>query len=91
MKVLEVEFRAKVKFPSGRNGQGKNIERMLIDHPESPNRDYAMVWAPVNGSFELVVTHVRSGISVGVPRENVAWCRPSLSELLTAAKADVKK
>ena len=85
MNVLEVEFRQAVKFPTGKSGAGRKYERMLIDHPESPNMDYSIVWSRVGGSYELVVTHLRSGASIGVPRENVGCTRPSLSALLAAS------
>lgn len=88
MKVLEAQFRSPVKFPSAKQGVGKNVERILVDHPETPRKDYAIAWVPVNGSFEIVVTHIASGITVGVPRENVGWTRPPLSELLAASKSD---
>lgn len=88
MRILDVEFMQKVKFPTGTSGNGRNMTKLNVAHPESPWTDHVMTWS--FDTDELVVTHVKSGVTCGVPRANIAWMRPSLKELVDAAAKTAK-
>lgn len=83
MKVLEVQFVNEVRLPTGGNGKGiSGKKKLLIDHPETPYGMHDMTWSVETD--ELIVRHVATGVTIGVPRANIAWMRPPLAELLTA-------
>lgn len=88
MKVLEVEFHKKVKFPTAKHGQGVHKDKVLIDHAESPHTQHTMEWNAVTN--QIVVTHVTSGVTIGIPYANIVYMRPPLHELLAGKDLPTK-
>ena len=73
-----------VKIPTGTRGQSRNIERMLIDHPESPHKDHVFSWDETTRM--LTVRHAREGYSCIVPVENISYMRLAEPEPVAVKK-----
>lgn len=75
--VLEVRFRSQVNMPTGTKGQGRLVERLLIDHPESPHTDHTLSW---DATTRMLTVRHKTGQRCLVPVENISCMREAEPE-----------